>query len=136
MILLDTNVISEAMRVRPDPRVVRWLDRQPPSSLFLSVITVDEIVYGIAILPAGRKRNGLARSFDRIVDAFVGRLLPLDSEAARASAEIRARRRRSGLPMSLADAQIAGIARSNGHAIATLDIRDFDGAEVDVIEPR
>ncbi len=61
-------------------------------------------------------------------DAFVGRLLPWDSEAARASAEIRARRRRSGLPISLADAQIAGIAKSNGHAIATLNIRDFEGS--------
>ena len=136
MTLLDTNVISETMRVRPDQRVVRWLDRQPPSSLFLSVITVDEIEYGIAIPPAGRKRTGLARAFERIVDAFVGRLLPLDSKAARASAEIRARRRRSGLPISLADAQIAGIAKSNGHAIATLNIRDFEGVEVDVVEPR
>lgn len=136
MILLDTNVISETMRVRPDQRVVRWLDRRPPSSLFLSVISVDEIVYGIAILPAGRKRTGLARGFDRIVDAFVGRLLPFDSEAARASAEIRARRRRGGQPISLADAQIAGIAKSNGHAIATLNARDFDGAGIEVVEPR
>ena len=136
MILLDTNVISETMRVRPDQRVVRWLDRRPPSSLFLSVISVDEIVYGIAILPAGRKRTGLARGFDRIVDAFVGRLLPFDSEAARASAEIRAHRRRGGQPISLADAQIAGIAKSNGHAIATLNARDFDGAGIEVVEPR
>ena len=136
MYLIDTNVISETMRVRPDQRVVHWLDRQSPSSLFLSVITVDEIAYGIAILPAGRKRTGLARGFDRIVDAFVGRLLPLDSQAARASAEIRARRRRSGQPISLADAQIAGIAKSNGHAIATLNIRDFDHVEVEVVEPR
>ena len=136
MIVLDTNVISETMRVRPDQRVVHWLDRQSPSSLFLSVITVDEIACGIAILPAGRKRTGLARGFDRIVDAFVGRLLPLDSQAARASAEIRARRRRSGQPISLADAQIAGIAKSNGHAIATLNTRDFDGVEVEVVEPR
>ena len=136
MTLLDTNVISETMRVRPDQCVVRWLNRQPPSSLFLSVITVDEIEYGIAILPAGRKRAGLARAFERIVDAFVGRLLPLDPDAARASAEIRARRRRSGLPISHADAQIAGIAKSNGHAIATLNIRDFEGVEVDLVELR
>lgn len=136
MIILDTNVVSETMRVRPDQRVVRWLDRQRPSTLFLSAITVDEIAYGIAILPAGRKRTGLARSFDRIVDAFVGRLLPLDSAAARAGARIRAMRRRNGLPMSLADAQLAGIAKSNGHAIATLNARDFRGVEVDVVDPR
>lgn len=133
---MNANVVSETMRVRPDPRVVRWLDRQRPSTLFLSAITVDEIAYGIAILPAGRKRTGLARSLDRIVDAFFGRLLPLDSAAARAGARIRAIRRRNGLPMSPADAQFAGIAKSNGHAIATLNARDFRGVEVDVVDPR
>ena len=68
MILLDTNVLSEAMRVEPDGRVMRWLDRHAPSILFLSAVTVDEVLFGIEILPPGRQRARLGRAFSKIVD--------------------------------------------------------------------
>ena len=135
MMLLDTNVVSEIMRVVPDERVVRWLDQQKPTALFLSAVTVDEINYGIELLSEGRRQARLAQAFARIVDAFADRLLPLDRQAAEASAGIRARRRMRGAPMSLADSQIAGIAKSNGHAVATLNAKDFENAEVVVVEP-
>ena len=136
MILLDTNVLSEAMRVEPDGRVMRWLDRHPPSVLFLSAVTVDEIIFGIEILPAGRKRARLDRAFSKILDGFSERVVPFDAEAAAESARLRAGRRRAGAPMSLADSQIAGTARSRGYAVATLNIPDFRDLGLSILEPR
>ena len=136
MILLDTNVVSEGMRVEPDSRIIQWLDRQPASGLFISAITIDEITFGIAILPSGRRRRQLADVFSRIVDVFAERVLPFDVAAAAESAKFRAQRRLNGKPMSLADSQIAGVAKSNSFALATLDIRDFQGIDLTVLEPR
>ena len=136
MILLDTNVISESMRVEPDRRIIEWLDRQPVSGLFISAITVDEITFGIAILPSGRRRRRLADVFAQIMDVFLERILSFDAAAAADSARFRAQRRLNGKAMSLADSQIAGVAKSNGFALATLDIEDFRGIDLTVLEPR
>ena len=136
MILLDTNVVSEGMRREPDPRIIAWLDRQPASGLFLSVITVDEISYGIEILPSGRRKERLARVFSDIVSGFAGRVLTFGQDAALASASFRAGRRRAGMPMSLADSQIAGVAKSNAFALATLNVDDFQGTDLEIRVPR
>ena len=136
MILLDTNVLSEAMRVEPDGRVMRWLDGHPPSVLFLSAVTVDEILFGIEILPPGRKRARLGRVFLKIVDGFSERIVPFDVQAAAESARLRAERRRAGSPMSLADSQIAGTARSRGYSLATLNTSDFRDLGLSVLKPR
>ena len=136
MILLDTNVVSESMRVEPDRRIIQWLDRQPASGLFISAITVDEITFGIAILPSGRRRRRLADVFARIMDIFAERTLSFDAAAAAESARFRAQRRLNGKPMSLADSQVAGVAKSNGFALATLDIQDFQGIDITTLEPR
>ena len=136
MILLGTNVLSEAMRVEPDGRVMRWLDGHPPSVLFLSAVTVDEMLFGIEILPAGRKRVRLGRAFSKIVDGFSERVVPFDVQAAAESARLRAKRRRAGSPMSLADSQIAGTATSRGYSLATLNISDFRDLGLSVLEPR
>ena len=136
MILLDTNVLSEAMRVEPDGRVMRWLDGHPPSVLFLSAVTVDEILFGIEILPEGRKRVRLGRAFSKIVDGFSERVVPFDVQAAAESARLRAKRRRAGSPMSLADSQIAGTATSRGYSLATLNTSDFRDLGLSVLDPR
>lgn len=136
MILLDTNVLSESMRIEPDESVMRWLDGHLPSSLFLSTVTVDEITFGIEILPPGRKRTRLARVFSQIVDEFSGRVVPFDMQAATESARFRARRRRAGSPMSLADSQIAGTAKSCDCSLATLNAQDFRGIELNLLDPR
>ena len=136
MILLDTNVLSEAMRVEPDGRVMRWLDGHPPSALFLSAITVDEILFGIEMLPSGRKRARLGRAFSMIVDGFSERIVPFDAQAAAESARLRAGRRRAGSPMSLADSQVAGTATSRGFSLATLNTGDFRDLGLSVLEPR
>ena len=135
MILLDTNIISESMRVEPDARVIDWMDRQRASHLFLSAISVDEIVFGIEILPDGRRKNHLARTFSAIADAFDGRIADFDANAARESAKLRAHRRLIGRPISLADAQIAGIAKSKGLSLATLNAPDFEATDLSVVEP-
>jgi len=133
MILLDTNIVSESMRVEPDARLIDWMDRQRASSLFLSAVSVDEIVFGIEILPSGRRRSHLRRVLSDIADAFVGRILALDDAAARESAIFRAHRQRMGRPMSLADSQIAGIAKSNDFSLATLNARDFEAIDLALV---
>ena len=136
MILLDTNIISASMRIEPDMDVTRWMDRQPASSLFLSAITVDEITFGIEILPFGRRKNRLARAFAEIIDVFARRVLSFDTRSAIESARLRGHRQQIGLPMGLADSQIAGIAKSNDFSLATMNLRDFDAIDLTVIEPR
>ena len=136
MILLDTDVISEVMRHQPDARVIAWMDRQPAASLFLSAITVDEITFGIRLLPSGRRRRRLTRVFSQITDLFSGRILGFDEGAAVESARFRAERRLLGKPMGHADAQIAGVAKSRGMALATRNARDFRELDLAVLEPR
>ena len=136
MILLDTNVISDSMRIQPDGRVLHWLDRHPASTLFISAITVDEISFGIEVLPAGRKKSRLVSVFSRVLDVFSGRVVSFDAKAAVESAKFRGQRRVQGTPMSLADSQIAGIAKSKGFALATLNVQDFRGIDLVVVDPR
>lgn len=135
MILLDTNIISASMRIEPDMDVTGWLDRQPASNLFLSAITVDEITFGIELLPAGRRKSRLAQILVEIIDLFSRRVLSFDAPAAIESARFRGYRQQIGLPMGLADSQIAGIAKSNGFSLATMNQRDFSGIDLTVIEP-
>ena len=136
MILLDTNILSELMRPAPDPAVERWLAAQPDASLFISAITEAELRYGAALLPAGQRRSALAAEIDGMLEEdFDGRVLPFDRLAAQAFAVIAADRRQAGRPISHADAQIAAIARSRGAALATRNVRDFDGCGVGVINP-
>ena len=136
MILLDTNVISDSMRIQPDSRVLHWLDRHPASTLFISAITVDEISFGIEVLPAGRKKSRLVSVFSRLLDVFSGRVISFDAKAAVESAKFRGQRLVQGMPMSLADSQIAGIAKSKGFALATLNVQDFRGIDLVVVDPR
>jgi predicted nucleic acid-binding protein len=136
MILLDTNVISELMRADPAPDVLDWFGRQDATGLFISAITEAELRTGVAILPAGQRRDGLQAALDDMLDKdFLDRILPFNSPAARAYADIAARRRAAGRPISDADCQIAAIARSFGAPVATRNVKDFDGCRIEVINP-
>lgn len=136
MILLDTNVLSEAMRPQPSPTVLAWLDRQPLESLFVSTVTEAEIRYGLARLPQGGRRNRLIESADAMFqDEFAGRILPFDRAAAAAYGKIASERERAGRPISQFDCQIAAIARSRGAAVASRDAEAFEGCGPPVIDP-
>lgn len=133
--MLDTNVISEAMRPQPDRRVALWLTQQNAEELFTTAIAQAEILHGIAILPEGKRKQDLASAARRIFGLFEGKILPFDSAAAELFAEIVAERRRIGRPIGAFDAQIAAIAHSAGMALATRNVADFDGVGVTVFDP-
>lgn len=136
MFLIDTNVISELMRATPAPSVLNWFSTQDPSTLYLSAATEAELRTGIAILPAGQRREGLKAALDAtIAEDFEGRILPFDTDAAKTYAEIAAGRWSAGRPITDADCQIAAIARAAGMPVVTRNTRDFEGCGVEVITP-
>jgi predicted nucleic acid-binding protein len=136
MIVLDTNVISELMKPAPAGSVAEWIAAQPAASLFTTSITQAEILHGIMLLPAGRRRAAVeAAAEEMFKDEFGGRILPFGSDAAEPYARLAADRRRVGRPISQFDAQIAAIARSTGAALATRNVTDFEGCGVKLIDP-
>lgn len=136
MILLDTNVISEAMRENSTQRVIDWIDAQPVETLCLSAITVAEVRFGIAALPAGKRRDRLEERFERdIVSVFAGRVLPFDIDASHNYAVIMARAQTAGRAISKADGYIAAIAASRNLTVARRDISPFEAAGLSVINP-
>jgi predicted nucleic acid-binding protein len=136
MILLDTNVISELMRAEPAQIVLDWFGQHDASDLFISAITEAELRTGVAILPDGQRRDRLQAAIDAMIDQdFQSRVLPFDSPAAKAYAEIAAQRRAAGRPIAEADCQIDAVARATDAPIATRNVKDFDGCGVRVINP-
>jgi predicted nucleic acid-binding protein len=136
MILLDTNVVSEPWKIKPDPRVVAWMDAQAVETLFLSAVTVAELRFGIAAMPAGKRREVLHERVEgELLPVFAGRVLPFDLEASRAYAEIMAKARSAGRAISMADGYIAAIAVARGFVVASRDARAFEAAGVGVINP-
>src|SRR3990167_700946 len=136
MIILDTNVLSELMRRDPAPTVLRWLDLQPSQSLWITTITLFESRLGLALLPAGKRRDALAQAFDQLLMLDLeNRVLPFDSEAAAQAALLAADRQRSGRPVDIRDTQIAGIAQARRATLATRNLRHFEGLSVTVVDP-
>ena len=135
MIVLDTNVLSEEMKPAPEPAVHNWLSRQNPLDLFTTAVTEGEIIYGVTILPDGKRKRDLDAAARRVLQLFAGRILPFDSAAAREFAQIVSDRRNAGRPIEDFDAQIAAITRSRGMSLATRDVQDFAGTGVQVIDP-
>ena len=136
MIILDTNVLSALMRTSPDLAVMAWLDRQPADSVWVTSITVFETRFGLALLAKGRRRLGLERAFEQVLDEDLGnRVLDFDSLAAAAAAQLAADRQRSGRAADLRDTLIAGIAQARRATIATRNTRHFEGLDVPVVNP-
>ncbi len=135
MILLDTNVLSEAMRPDPNPAVRTWLDAQAAETLFLSSVTVAELLFGVAALPAGKRRDHLAAVIDAMLDLFGSRILPFDAAAARHYADIAVKARAAGRGLPTPDGYIAAIAAAHGFAVASRDTSAFEAAGLHVIDP-
>jgi predicted nucleic acid-binding protein len=136
MIIVDTNVLSEVMRPLPYAGVIRWMAARPASDLFTTTITLGEVLFGLELLPAGKRRVALQQAIATMFEErFADRILDFDKDAAHAFADISAKCRRLGRPIGELDAQIAAIARSRGGAIATRNVRDFADCGVELIDP-
>lgn len=135
MILLDTNVISEAMKPAPDDTVRAWLDEQAAETLYLSSVTIAELLYGIGALPPGKRKDRLTEALDGMMELFADRVLPFDVAAARLYADLAVKARAAGKGFSTPDGYIAAIAASQGFAVATRDTSAFHAAGVVVINP-
>jgi len=136
MIVLDTNVLFETLRPAPEIRVLAWLSSQPRSALFTTTVTRGDVFYGIRLLPAGTRRQGLWSATQAIFNEdFAGQVLSFDGDAADAYAEIAASRKSSGRPISQFDAMIAAVARSRGASLATRNVKDFVDCGIDIIDP-
>ena len=136
MIVLDTNVVSELMRAEPDPAVEAWVARRPASTLYFSAVGEAELLFGLAVMPAGKRRDALESRIEAMLRVdFAGRVLPFDSRAARVFAETAVAGRAAGRPASQFDTQIAAIARSRDMSLATRNTRDFSQTGVALINP-
>ena len=136
MIILDTNVLSELMKSKPDKSVVCWIGKHKATSLFITALTQAEILYGLEILPAEKRRTALKKAAKSMFELdFSGRILPFDTDAAQLFATIAAERRSIGRPVSQIDAQIAAIARSHHATLATRNVDDFEECGIDIINP-
>ena len=136
MILLDTNVVSEPLRLAADPGVQAWMDAQNVETLYLAAISLAELRFGVVALPAGRRKDTLHHNLERrVVPLFKGRILSFDVAASEAYAELRARARAAGKAIGIADGYIAATAAANGLIVATRDSSPFEAAGVEVINP-
>jgi predicted nucleic acid-binding protein len=136
MILLDTNLVSEPWKPKPDRRVVAWLDAQAVETLYVSAITVAELRFGISAMPAGKRRQTLHERVEGdLLPVFGGRVLPFDLAASQTYAELMSKARTAGQAINLADAYSAAIAAARGLCVATRDVAPFQAAGVSTINP-
>ena len=135
MILLDTNVISEAMKPAPEAAVRDWLDEQAAETLYLSSVTIAELTFGIGALPQGRRKDRLMAALEGVMALFGERILPFDTEAARRYGDLAVRARAAGRGFPTPDGYIAAIAATHEFAVASRDASAFEAAGLAVIDP-
>lgn len=136
MIILDTNVVSEVLRPRPDARVVAWMQGLT-GEVAITVITLAELLAGVRRLPDGTRRSVLTAGIDAAVEPYrrTAAILPFDEPAAEQYADVLAARQRAGRPIHTADAQIAAICRVHAAVCATRNTKDFEDAGIDLWNP-
>jgi toxin FitB len=135
MIVLDTNVVSEAMKPEPHPAVRAWLNDQAPETLYLSSVTVAELLFGIGALPSGKRRDMLAQTLEGLMGLFKDRVLSFDMDAARRYADLAVTAKTAGRGFPTPDGYIAAIAASRGFIVASRDTAPYAAAKVTVINP-
>jgi hypothetical protein len=134
VIIVDTNVWSETLRAEPDPHVLRWF-RANAADLYIPALVVHELVFGIELLPNGRKRTQLEPHVHAMIARIARRVLPYDADTARTHAELRAGARLAGREPSAQDGQIAAHAAHHNAALATRNTTDFTGLNITLINP-
>ena len=136
MIILDTNVVSELMRPAPTSTISRSLSKYSADELHSTSVTLAEILYGVELLPPGKRKSDLLAGAERLFRVVLGgRILPFDESAAQAFSRIAAGRRTRGRPISELDAQIAAIASVHGATLATRNTSDFEGCGIRFVNP-
>src|ERR1700684_3896811 len=135
MIVLDTNVVSEAMKPEPHPAVRAWLNDQAAETLYLSSVTLAELLFGIAALPAGKRKDMLAQALDGLMGLFRDRVLPFDADAARRYAQLAVTAKAGGRGFPTPDGYIAAIAASRAFIVASRDTAPYEAVSVTVINP-
>lgn len=136
MIVLDTNVISEIFRPQPDPQVIAWLESLS-GDVAITTVTLAELLTGVRRLPDGRRRSVLSARIDAALQPYreARSVLAFDDEAADHYAEVFVAREKAGMPISMADAQIAAICRTHRASCATRNTKDFAGTGIALINP-
>lgn len=136
MIILDTNVLSECLRPRPNPDVLTWISGQPRSILFTTTVVESEILYGISLLPEGIRKSALTEAAYALFELdFSGHVLSFDRAAAAAYAEIASARKIMGRPIAQFDAMIAAVTYAKGAILATRNLKDFEHCRIDLVNP-
>lgn len=136
MIVLDTNVISELTRKRPEPAVVEWVDSQPADALAVTSVTAGELRYGVERMPDGKRKEALREQIEAMLSLDLGQnILPFDDAAAKAYGRIAAGREAIGRPISQSDAQIAAICEATGSKLATRNVDDFASLDIPIVNP-
>lgn len=135
MIVLDTNVVSEAMKSTAHPAVRTWLNEQVAETLYLTSVTLAEMLFEIAVLPAGRRRSALTHALDGLLALFGDRVLPFDTDAARHHAALAVAARNAGRGFPTPDGYIAAIAASRGFIVASRDTAPYAAGGVQVVDP-
>jgi predicted nucleic acid-binding protein len=135
MIILDSNVVSELMRPRPEQRVIAWLDRQPRFSIWTTSVTVFEIRFGLQVMPSGRRRDVYVRGFESLLEGIDRRIAPFDVESAEHASILMASRKLQGRPREDRDTMIAGIVLARHATLATRNISHFDDVSATLVDP-
>ncbi len=136
MIILDTNVVSSLMREPADKAVSAWLDLQPRTSVWITAITILEIQFGLEITADGRRKLARVRAFGQLINEVLDRRIALfDAAAAHETAVLMGARQRRGEPRDLRDRMIAGIALARRAVLATHNVKHFDDAGIEIINP-
>jgi predicted nucleic acid-binding protein len=136
MILLDTNVISELWKTTPATHVVVWINAQAVETLCLSAVTVAELRFGMAAMPAGKRRTIYQNRLEQeVLPAFKGRILPFDLDTSQAYADLMVKTKTAGKAISKEDGYIAATAFKHSLTVATRDVSPFKAAGLTVVNP-